>query len=70
MTGQPGESGGLGFYSDPGGTMWIVTAPPPATNRRFCDGCPFSGGDVCACTDKQNRQRVRFYRYSRFAWPG
>jgi hypothetical protein len=70
MDGQPGESGGLGFYQDPGGTMWIVTAPPPATNRRFCDGCPFSGGDICACTDKQNRQRVRFYRYSRFAWPG
>jgi len=70
MDTQPGESGGFGFYQDPSGVMWIVTAPPPATNRRFCDGCPFSGGDVCACTDKQNRQRVRFYKFSRFAWPG
>jgi hypothetical protein len=50
--------------------MWIVTTPPPATNRRYCDGCPLSGGWVCDCTDKNNRQRVRFYKFSRFAWPG
>ncbi|HXC49997.1 MAG TPA: hypothetical protein VN634_03875 [Candidatus Limnocylindrales bacterium] len=70
MSGQPGESGGFGFYQDPSGVMWIVTSPPPATNRRFCDGCTFSGGDVCDCTDKQNRQRIRFYKFSHFAWPG
>lgn len=74
MDGQPGHSGGLGFYTDPNGTKWVVTSPPPATDsncgRRACGGCGLVGKNVCACTDKNNRQRVRFYRFANFNWPG
>ncbi len=74
MDGQPGHSGGLGFYTDPNGTKWVVTSPPPATDsscgRRACGGCGLVGKNVCACTDKDNRQRVRFYRFANFNWPG
>lgn len=74
MTGEPGHSGGLSFYIDPSNKRWIVTAPPPSENRRLCGGCEFlgigTGKDVCACTDKKNRQRVRFHSFDNYQWPG
>jgi len=70
MDGQPGHSGGLGFYTDPNGTKWIVTTPPAQCNGRACGGCIAVGKYVCACTDRQNRQRVRFYRFNNLMWPG
>jgi len=70
MEGQPGHSGGLGFYTDPNGVKWILTTPPFECNGRTCGGCFLVGGDTCACTDKMNRQRVSFYRFDHLAWPG
>ncbi|MDV6234617.1 hypothetical protein CH379_003115 [Leptospira ellisii] len=69
MTYQPGHSGGFSFYTDPNGKKWIVTTPAPDTNRRYCGGCTLVGGNNCACTDKNNRQRIRFYSFDRFSWP-
>jgi len=67
--GLPGHSGGFGFYTDPSGAKWIVTTPPPAVDRRYCQGCTLVGGNTCACTDKSNRQRIRFYSFNKFSWP-
>jgi hypothetical protein len=72
MDGQPGHSGGFGFYTDPNGTKWIVTAMAADNddiNGRKCGGCFLVGAKNCACTDKDNRQRIRFYKFEHFNWP-
>lgn len=69
LSSAPGHAGGFGFYTDPSGKKWIVLSVPPSANRRYCQGCALVGGNTCACTDKNNRQRVRFLSFDRLPFP-